>query len=205
MRIAHERTRGPLPHAGSPPWRRALLVAGLAATWLSACGGAEGPSLSDAGDPGREPGGAGADLVELPECSTGSPCRNAGEPCVDSGQCHTRHCGNGFCCDAGECCHRPADCPPSFWVAAVCDSPERCQGHRLDATCNEFTCSTVRVSDDAACQPCTIKTGLVLRNGQIDTLQGPVAAGGYQIRSHGIERSDRQCQEGYCLQGGLTP
>lgn len=96
-----------------------------------------------------------------------SVCQGAypnGYPCNEAGDCENKmrlppdgaaggHCQNGFCCDFGDCCALPADCPSGTRMDPVCDLFTTCQGHRRDSTCpiTTFSCGTVAVDDDRAC------------------------------------------------------
>ncbi|MBM4394699.1 MAG: proprotein convertase P-domain-containing protein, partial [Deltaproteobacteria bacterium] len=107
-----------------------------------------------------------------------------GEPCSDPVEdqdidCLSRHCQNGYCCQAGDCCpsHEwtvPPDgtnpetikgnadwisanvtadqkCPAQYREVPVCTTPATCQGERYDAMCVNHMCVKTKVDDDAAC------------------------------------------------------
>jgi hypothetical protein len=82
-------------------------------------------------------------------------CRD-GQRCAVAADCVSGHCDGGVCCTSGNCCLAPSDCPASYVAAPVCDLARRCQGHRMDATCEANVCGTVRVEDDSACGPTTL-------------------------------------------------
>ncbi len=76
-----------------------------------------------------------------------------GSDCLIDLDCESSHCGNGFCCAAGDCCPATPDaCPAGYGLAPACDDPATCQGSRVDATCVDFGCgSTDPIADDTAC------------------------------------------------------
>ena len=51
--------------------------------------------------------------------------------------------------DEGCSCVTPDDCPVN--PTPVCDSPNVCQGYRLEATCIDNECGAIQVDDDSAC------------------------------------------------------
>ena len=95
------------------------------------------------------------------ECDAGAHCDDTCMPdladglaCDEASDCESGHCGNGFCCRAGDCCGGPADCPEGYTQAAACDRPSACQGSRVDAVCREDSrCASETVDDDSACTP----------------------------------------------------
>ena len=113
------------------------------------------------------------DLVDRGLCTPAqmaagdSVCQGAypnGYPCNEAGDCENKmrlppdgpdggHCQNGFCCDFGDCCALPADCPAGTRMDPVCDYWTTCQGHRRDSTCptETYSCGTLVVEDDTAC------------------------------------------------------
>jgi cysteine-rich repeat protein len=51
-------------------------------------------------------------------------------------------------------CTTDADCPSSLASPAVCDDPETCQGHRVEAKCTPSgVCQATSIPDDSACTP----------------------------------------------------
>ena len=75
-----------------------------------------------------------------------------GTNCDEASDCISGYCNNGFCCDGGDCCASPTDCPGSFSTDPVCDTATTCQGTRDDATCTNNQCGTATdVEDDSAC------------------------------------------------------
>ncbi|MBM4318619.1 MAG: hypothetical protein FJ125_01345, partial [Deltaproteobacteria bacterium] len=98
-----------------------------------------------AADEGCDPGA---------HCDEGE-CRSDladGQRCDEDSDCQSGHCGNGFCCRAGDCCALAADCPPAYASPPRCDRPSACQGSRLDAVCDEERrCRSRQVDDDSAC------------------------------------------------------
>jgi len=88
--------------------------------------------------------GAHCDTLCVPDLADGIQC-DEGSDCVSG------YCMNGFCCDQGDCCSMPADCPLKYTVVPLCDDKTTCQGHRVDAGCIGFICSSLMVSDDSGC------------------------------------------------------
>jgi Putative metal-binding motif len=79
-----------------------------------------------------------------------------GGACSGDAWCAGGHCGNGYCCAAGDCCATAGDCA-AHATAPVCVSAATCQGTRGDATCDSASgCATVPVDDDSACGPTTL-------------------------------------------------
>jgi len=88
---------------------------------------------------------------EHQECSL---VRSNGDGCQRDGQCAAGHCQNDRCCPQGDCCQRAEDCPEIYTLAAACDDPPRCQGHRGEIICTAWSqCDTHLVEDDSACTP----------------------------------------------------
>jgi hypothetical protein len=95
------------------------------------------------------------------DCDAGAWCGNgtcnvrqeqaSGNACTNSQDCASRYCQNGFCCSAGDCCSTASDCPNSGQSNPECANPSRCQGTRLQTTCQNHTCSTDSLTDDSAC------------------------------------------------------
>ena len=87
-------------------------------------------------------------------------CRNDlldGVGCQRDSDCASGHCGNGFCCRAGDCCSVAGDCPPAYSAAPNCDRPSACQGTRLDPVCDDSArCRSAQLDDDSACTPDTL-------------------------------------------------
>jgi hypothetical protein len=93
-------------------------------------------------------------------CDSGFTCKTGaciakvinGQPCEDDGDCLSSHCGNGSCCGAGDCCGEVADCPEEYWTAPYCADEAECQGYRVDADCDNHTCSSIGpINDDRGC------------------------------------------------------
>ncbi len=94
------------------------------------------------------------DCDPLAHCDEGECLSDLGDgqPCNEDSDCRSAHCANGFCCGGGECCAQAADCPAAYRAAPVCDEPGACQGHRVDALCQESTCtSSPPIDDDRGC------------------------------------------------------
>lgn len=80
-----------------------------------------------------------------------------GARCSDAVQCKSKHCGNGFCCAAGDCCQSAADCPRDVYsTSGRCDDPTTCQGSRGQAACMGNSCSMTMVDDDSGCSASTV-------------------------------------------------
>ncbi len=80
--------------------------------------------------------------------------REDGQQCSEAAWCKSGHCQNGFCCDDGDCCSMPADCPASYSQAPECEIPSACYGTRDDATCVDHECGTLPgIEDDSGCGP----------------------------------------------------
>ena len=99
------------------------------------------------------------------DCDAGAHCDEdacapdvaGGEPCDEDSDCVDGHCGNGFCCEQGDCCATPEDCPADYREAPTCERPSACQGSRVDALCTpEFRCTTAPADDDSACDEQTV-------------------------------------------------
>jgi hypothetical protein len=77
-----------------------------------------------------------------------------GDPCTTDDECESAHCDNSICCADGNCCRRPADCPATDGIMAVCDDPAACQGKRGAVSCSKktFQCEPRDdADDDSAC------------------------------------------------------
>ncbi|MBM4318705.1 MAG: hypothetical protein FJ125_01790, partial [Deltaproteobacteria bacterium] len=122
---------------------------------LYVCAGDEGGEGDRCADSCRDDGDcmAAAHCVEQ-ACVAD---RSDGEPCTEDRQCGSGHCGNGYCCRAGDCCGEVAHCPAGYTVPATCEVPGACQGFRLDARCDEeHRCVSLRVDDDSGCTAQTV-------------------------------------------------
>jgi hypothetical protein len=100
------------------------------------------------GDP--DGGGMDASRPDTTLDAAAPPLAN-GAPCGDDAECASDHCDNGFCCSGGVCCAVAADCPAELTIPATCDDADDCQGTRGAAVCEAFSCSTVTLDDDRAC------------------------------------------------------
>ncbi len=114
-------------------------------------------------------GSCPAELVDGHECTAGTTCRN-------------RHCQNGFCCAAGDCCDGTAASCPAGYDTLGCDDAVLCQGTRRDTVCTGFACASgAPVADDSACGPgilaadCAAPQGDIYCTGAAD--QTPRACG----------------------------
>ncbi len=93
------------------------------------------------------------------DCDPGAHCDGTcvpdladGSACDEDSDCASGHCANGFCCQGGDCCQSARDCPERYSAQPVCDDPSTCQGHRVDALCQDNVCgSSGPVDDDTAC------------------------------------------------------
>ncbi len=75
-----------------------------------------------------------------------------GSACVEDSDCAGNHCQNGFCCDSGDCCQIPAQCPATHTAAPECATTTTCQGTRRDRACVDNMCGkTEPIDDDTAC------------------------------------------------------
>ncbi|MBM4353600.1 MAG: hypothetical protein FJ109_07340, partial [Deltaproteobacteria bacterium] len=74
-----------------------------------------------------------------------------GTACDENSDCISDHCQNGFCCDEGDCCIVPSNCPDKYKMDPACDDPSTCQGHRLDKRCDNFICNNEPILDDTGC------------------------------------------------------
>jgi subtilisin-like proprotein convertase family protein len=87
-----------------------------------------------------------------------------GGPCAEDSDCFNQqwlpggigHCQNGFCCDFGDCCNRPTDCPTpdprgDYWAPSTCDNWTTCQGTMKNATCLLAQCGSEYVPEDKSC------------------------------------------------------
>jgi subtilisin-like proprotein convertase family protein len=107
-----------------------------------------------------------ADCVATAHCRAGPPdglkhCyykKNNGEDCDGDYECVSGNCGGPagqeICCAAGETCCPDNDastCPGSFTLAAVCGTPELCQGTQMVASCAGWACGSTEVPEDSAC------------------------------------------------------
>ena len=92
------------------------------------------------------------------ECDPGAHCDGIclgdladGSHCNEDSDCNSGHCNHGLCCAQGDCCLVPASCPGQYKLYPVCDDGSQCQGHRIDATCEEFVCGSQEIDDDSGC------------------------------------------------------
>ena len=94
------------------------------------------------------------------ECDADAYCNDAsvcvpdesdGETCDADAQCVSGHCGNGFCCESGDCCADDGDCN-AYDEAAECTSTATCQGSRVDGECSASSqCGADTLADDSGC------------------------------------------------------
>jgi hypothetical protein len=124
------------------------------------------------------------------QCDPGAHCSgtclpnvNNGAPCTVATECMSGYCANGFCCagPTGDCCATAASCPAVYTVAPSCDDASRCDGHRMDATCQSNVCASVRVADDSACGPTLLSDTCgyfpaVYCTGQVNQIDPPCPA-----------------------------
>jgi hypothetical protein len=99
-------------------------------------------------------------------CKVGAHCDSTcvwdapnGTGCDEHSDCVSGYCSNGLCCDEGDCCIVPGDCPSHYWENAACHMPGSCQGHWVQGICWNYTCARVHLNDDSKCD------GTVLANG----------------------------------------
>jgi len=105
----------------------------------------------------KVPGCANACLSD-DDCAPDSHCDQVcvpdladGMSCNEDSDCVSDHCDGELCCAGGTCCDDTGDCE-AFFLPAVCDSPETCQGTRVDGVCDQFVCaSTPPIDDDSGC------------------------------------------------------
>ena len=102
------------------------------------------------GDEECDPG-AHCDPAGLEGGETCLPDAQDGAECDEASDCESGYCANGYCCASDVCCSLAVDCPDEFWAAAVCDDVASCQGHRVDAVCEDSRCGSADVDDDSGC------------------------------------------------------
>jgi subtilisin-like proprotein convertase family protein len=205
-------------HAGKPPCLDSCMVGG---TWddskcddIAHCDPCNAEALA-AGDCRADQ--LGVDFVCRADIPNGYPCDRGGQcenkAWVDGngngifGETADGHCQNGFCCDYGDCCANNTDCPfqspPSaYWAAPSCDDAGNCQGHRMDASCDNSICGSVSVDDDTACDTSVLSDDCnyylpVYCNGElVQPLTGTACPTTCLVE--GVERDDLCDPDGHC-------
>lgn len=75
-----------------------------------------------------------------------------GAACSSGPACVSGYCNSGLCCAGGRCCVNDDECIAEG-TGAICDEPDRCQGKRGIAHCEDHHCLVTAPSadDDSAC------------------------------------------------------
>jgi hypothetical protein len=149
-----------------------------------------------------------------------------GDACSKDLDCASGHCSGGLCCNSGDCCRAPLDCPMSYRGAPTCDTITTCQGTRKTATCSNFICASQTLPDDTGCtnaviaNDCGLFADLKCTGGQNQQMQScPVACvnasqcdnGAFCNGSACVERNDSgetcdsnaACESNFCGSNGL--
>ncbi len=94
------------------------------------------PEVDTTSSSSRSDAGPGTDTTDDPGSTdsrpTGTdddcnPIRDMGDPCARDCECMSGHCGDGFCCEGGECCASAGDCDRTRCVQYFCSGNNRCE------------------------------------------------------------------------------